>query len=95
MSDETERSAQEQVRAERTREHLRRSRSARQLAIAEFPLRIFSEAELLRSLCHIRDRGDVVSDDQHALMQRLENNIKNTYYHMFGVEMGDFEEETG
>lgn len=72
----------------RTRERLAASRSQRQRAVAEFPLRVVSVANDLRKLCDMRDSGAVMSDDSHEAMRYLEDQIRLCYREMFGAELG-------
>ena len=72
----------------RTRERLASSRSQRQRAVAEFPLRVANVANDLRKLCEMRDSGAVMSDDAHEAMRYMEDQIRLCYREMFGAELG-------
>lgn len=71
-----------------TRQRLASSRSLRQRAVAEFPLRVARIAKDLQSLCDMRDRGEAVSDICHEEMRYMEDKIRECYHEMFGTELG-------
>lgn len=76
------------IEMSRTRQLLAESRSARQRAVASFPLRVAVIAEDLMKLCDMRDSGFVMSDQSHEAMRQMEDAIRECYRDTFGTELG-------
>jgi hypothetical protein len=73
---------------DRTRERLARDKTARQLAVASFPVRCAQMADDMRKLIEAHIQAGFSQSTQDTI-DYIENRIRQEYRELFGCELGE------